>query len=84
MVTPLIEKQDTCIRQAVSPHEILTATLRLLATGRTYEDLKFTPIMPPQVLSKIIPETYRSIFKSAEETIQLRHDLRLCQLLSLR
>jgi hypothetical protein len=26
---------------AISPHERLTATLRYLATGRTYEDLKF-------------------------------------------
>jgi hypothetical protein len=57
VVIPLIEKQDTCIRQAITPHERPTATLRLLATGRTYEDLKFTTMMSPQALSKIIPET---------------------------
>jgi len=36
LVTPLIQKQNT-MRDAVSPHERLTATLRFLATGRTYQ-----------------------------------------------
>ncbi|VEN41894.1 unnamed protein product [Callosobruchus maculatus] len=30
------------MRQSISPHERLTATLRFLATGRSYEDLKFS------------------------------------------
>jgi hypothetical protein len=51
MATPLIGKQDTCMRQAVSSDERLTATLRLVATGRTYEDLKFTAVMSPEALS---------------------------------
>lgn len=42
MVRPLIEKQDTMMRRAISPHERLTATLRFLATGRSFEDLKYT------------------------------------------
>ncbi|KAG0723699.1 hypothetical protein GWK47_042138 [Chionoecetes opilio] len=33
LVTPLIKKQDTNMRQAVSPAERLTLTLRYLATG---------------------------------------------------
>jgi hypothetical protein len=36
---------------AISPHERLTATLRYLATGRTYEDLKFTTVISLQALS---------------------------------
>ncbi|VEN62449.1 unnamed protein product [Callosobruchus maculatus] len=45
------------MRQSISPHERLTATLRLLATGRSYEDLKFSVAISPQALGQIIPET---------------------------
>lgn len=63
MVTPYIKKRDTVMRQAISPHERLTATLRYLATGRSYEDLKFTTIISPQALGVIIPETCDAIYK---------------------
>ncbi|XP_066139302.1 uncharacterized protein [Euwallacea fornicatus] len=64
MVTPLIQKQDTVMRKAISPHERLTATLRFLATGRTYECLKFSTRISPQALGKIIPETCVAIYKT--------------------
>jgi hypothetical protein len=42
------------MREAITPSERLTATLRYLATGRTLEDLKFsTPIS--QALGRVIP-----------------------------
>nr|CAI5837488.1 unnamed protein product [Callosobruchus analis] len=63
MVTPFIKKQDTVMRQAIPPHERLTATLRFLATGRSYEDLKYTTIISPQALGVIIPETCDAIYK---------------------
>lgn len=31
LVTPLIKKQDTVMRKAITPHERLSTTLRLLA-----------------------------------------------------
>ncbi|XP_061717342.1 putative nuclease HARBI1 [Cydia pomonella] len=62
LVTPRIMKQDTVMRSAISPHERLTATLRFLATGRSYEDLKFSTIISPQSLSSIIPETCEAIY----------------------
>ncbi|XP_039763773.1 uncharacterized protein LOC120636385 [Pararge aegeria] len=63
LVTPLIKKQDTILRNAITPHERLTATLRFLATGRSYECLKFSTIISPQALSAIIPETCEAIYK---------------------
>jgi hypothetical protein len=39
-ITPLIKRQDTVMRKSISPHERLTMTLRFLATGRSYEDMK--------------------------------------------
>ena len=63
LVTPHITKQNSCMRKAISPHERLVATLRFLATGRSYKDLEFTTIMSKQALSEIIPETCKSIYK---------------------
>jgi hypothetical protein len=50
------------MRKAISPHERLSATLRFLATGRSYRDLELTTIMFKQILSEIIPETCRAIY----------------------
>ncbi|KAJ8971539.1 hypothetical protein NQ317_014971 [Molorchus minor] len=63
LVTPLIEKQDTIMRPAISAHERLSATLRYLATGRNYEDLKFSTVISPQSLCYIIPDTCSAIYK---------------------
>lgn len=62
-VTPLIQKKDTVLRPSISAHERLTATLRYLASGRSYVDMKFSTIISPQALSNIIPETCRAIYK---------------------
>jgi hypothetical protein len=72
MVSPLIQKRNTTTRQAITPHERLTAALRFLATGRSYEDLKFSTIMSPQALGKIIPETFRAIYKALKEYYKVR------------
>ncbi|KAK5650121.1 hypothetical protein RI129_001150 [Pyrocoelia pectoralis] len=61
LVSPLTERKDTMLRAAITPHERLTATLRYLATGRNYEDLKFSTLISPQSLGKIIPETCRAV-----------------------
>jgi hypothetical protein len=60
------------MRQAATPHERLRATLRFLATGRSYEDLKFSTIMSPQALGNIIPETCRAICKVLKEYYKVR------------
>jgi hypothetical protein len=52
------------MRYAVSPRERLTITLRYLATGNSYEDLKFLSAISPQLLGKIILETCWAIFNN--------------------
>ena len=64
LLTPLIQKQDTCMRRSISPHERLSATLRFLATGRSYEDLKFSAAISPQALGHIIPDTCKAIWQA--------------------
>ena len=67
-VKPLIAKQDTVMRNAITPEARIAATLRFLATGRSFEDLKFATIVSPQALGKIIPETCKAIYEV------LKHD----------
>lgn len=55
------------MRQSISPEERLLVTLRYLATGRSMEDLKFSAIISPQALGKIIPETCKYIYLSLKE-----------------
>ena len=61
LVTPYIEHRNTVIRDAITSHERLTATLRYLATGRSYEDLKFTTAISTPSFSNIILETCEAI-----------------------
>lgn len=61
LVTPIIKKQDTNMRQAITAHERLCATLRFLASGTTYENLKFETAISAQCLGTIIPETCKAI-----------------------
>jgi hypothetical protein len=61
-VRPLIEKEDTVLRTAITAEERLAITIRFLAIGRSYEDLTFSAIISPQALCKIISETCRTIY----------------------
>jgi hypothetical protein len=63
MVTPMIKKEDTVMRKSISAHERLSVTLRFLATGRSYEDLKFSSAISPQALGKIIRETCQALYQ---------------------
>lgn len=74
LITPLIEKQNTNFRKAITAHERLCVTLLYLATGRSYEDLKFTSTISAQALVHIIPETCDAIIKMLKkEFVEVRH-----------
>jgi len=62
-VTPRIRTCDSVTRRAVTPHERLSVTLRFLATGRSYEGLKFSAAVSPQALGVIIPETCAAVYE---------------------
>ena len=58
--------------QAITPHERRAATLRFLATGMSYENLKFSTIKSSQALGKIIPETCHAIYEVLKEYYKVR------------
>lgn len=62
LVRPHLTKRDTQMRQSIPPEERLIATLRFLATGRSYADLKYSTGISAQALGYIIPETCRVLF----------------------
>lgn len=68
LVTPLILRADSVMRRAITPHERLSATLRFLATGRSYEDMKFSTCISKPALSAIIPETCDAIYTVLKQT----------------
>jgi glucose uptake protein GlcU len=73
MVSPLNKKKKpTTMLQAVTPHERLTATVKFLASGRSYEDFRFSTIISPQALGKIIQEVCRAIYKVLKEYCKVR------------
>ncbi|PIO16536.1 hypothetical protein AB205_0079210, partial [Aquarana catesbeiana] len=63
LLSPYISRQDTCMRQAITPEQRLVATLQYLATGRSLQDLKFSTGISPQALGIIIPETCSAIIQ---------------------
>ncbi|KAG5869550.1 hypothetical protein JTB14_037167 [Gonioctena quinquepunctata] len=71
MVTPIIQKTNTNMRDAISPSQRLSITLRYLATGNTFEDLKFTSAISPQSISMIVMETCTALTHCLKEYIQI-------------
>jgi hypothetical protein len=63
----LIQKQNTVMRQLVSPRGRLMVTLQFLATGRCCLDLEFSAKISPQAPSLIIPEICQAIYQVAGE-----------------
>lgn len=63
LVSPLIQKQDTSMRIAISPSERLSVTLRYLAIGGTFASLSVLFRIAPCTISTIIPETCDAIYQ---------------------
>lgn len=59
------------MRQCITPHERLSATLRYLATGEKLTDLSCRCNVSKPALSMIIPETCRAITHELRESIRL-------------
>lgn len=72
MVEPYILKQNTFMRDAITPNERLSATIRFLASGNSMEDLKFLTAISAQSLGKIIIETCTAITHVLKDYIKVR------------
>lgn len=62
LVKPLIEKQDTHLRKSISASDRLALTLRYLATGDSFNSLRYLFRIPQPTISTIIPEVLDAIY----------------------
>lgn len=62
LVGPRIRKQDTMMREAISPEERLTLTLRFLASGDCQQSLSFSYRIGKTTVTFIIRETLMAIW----------------------
>lgn len=62
LVTPLIRKSNTVMRESISPLNRLALTLRFLATGESFQSLQFLFRIPQSTISTIIPEVLDAIY----------------------
>ena len=61
LVSPLTKKEDTCMREAISPPERVALTLRFLATGESFHSLAFQFCISRHAISYIVDETCAAI-----------------------
>ncbi|XP_064479250.1 uncharacterized protein LOC135392472 [Ornithodoros turicata] len=62
LVRPQIQRQDTNFREAISPEERLSVTLRLLATGESFHSLGFQFRMAHNTVAGIVLEVCRALY----------------------
>ncbi|KAJ8929968.1 hypothetical protein NQ314_017291 [Rhamnusium bicolor] len=58
-----LTKQNTQMQECIPSYERVVATLRYLATGQTYEELKLSTGISAQALGNIIPETCQVLYE---------------------
>ncbi|XP_036327841.1 protein ANTAGONIST OF LIKE HETEROCHROMATIN PROTEIN 1-like isoform X1 [Rhagoletis pomonella] len=70
-VAPLIEKQDTIMREALTPRIKLQIALKFLATGDNYLSLSESFRVPRSTISELLKEVLDSIYAVLQEYIQV-------------
>jgi len=73
LVNPFIKKQNTSMREAIPASQRLSVTLRYLATGNTFEDLKFISAISPQSIGKIVIETCEALIYCLRNYIKVSY-----------
>ncbi|XP_045132861.1 uncharacterized protein LOC123517072 [Portunus trituberculatus] len=66
-IKPDIEKEDTHVRESISPGARFEATRRFLAAGGSYASLQHSTRISKQSLGSIIPETCEAIYNVLKE-----------------
>ena len=74
LITPLVQREDTNMREAISPKQRLFAPLHFLASGPTFENLKFETAIAAQTLGRIIIETCEAVTRALKNYIQVRRN----------
>lgn len=76
-IGPIITKQDTNWRRAITPKERLLVTLRFLATGDSYHSMMYLFKISKQAISLIIPEVCLGLSKVLENEVKVNNKKKL-------
>lgn len=71
LVSPYISKQDTHLRQAITPREKVAITLRFLATGRSFKCLRYSSILSSATIGEAVISTCRTLIYVLKEYIKV-------------
>jgi hypothetical protein len=71
MVAHKIERQNTQMRDAISPRLMLEVTLHFMATGNSYHTLQYFFRILKLSISNFIPEVCNAIYESLREFIKV-------------
>lgn len=58
--------------EPISPYDRLAVTLRFLASGNSFEDLKFLTAIAPQTIVKFVIETCEAINEVLKNYIEVK------------
>lgn len=67
MVGTMIAKQDTRLRKSISPDEKLSATLRFLATGESYQSMEYHTRLSKSFLCYGVPEVCAAVYDALKD-----------------
>lgn len=81
-IGPIVSKQDTNWRHAISVQECLLITIRFLVTGDSYHSMMYLFKISKQVISLIIPEVCDALCQVLEDQVKV-NKLKQTQLLHL-
>jgi hypothetical protein len=66
-IKPIIQRQNTNMRDAISAHEKLSCTLRFLASGVSYRDLAYSSGISASTISQIVPEVCKALYYTLKD-----------------
>lgn len=72
LISPIISKQDTHLRDSIPAKIRLAITLRFLATGDSYKSLHFLFKVSSQIISKIVPEVCAAINQVLKNEVKVK------------
>jgi hypothetical protein len=72
LISPIISKQDTQLRDSIPAKIRLAITLRFLATGDSYKSLHFLFKVSSQIISKIVPEVCAAINQVLKNEVKVK------------
>ena len=81
-ITPYLTRKDTVMRDSLSVEERLALTLRFLATGRAFEDMKFSVIISPSAISQAVIEICEALIYVLQDYMKVSQTLK-CVLIKL-